>query len=126
MRKFFPILAAVLTLATACQDNNSTSPTVSLNGSWSLRTLNGQSLPVTINGSSTIISETLTLNNDGSYNDVASYSNGSTFNEFGFYSVNNNVITFTDQTDGIVYSGSVSGDVLTEIDGSFTAVYQKN
>jgi len=58
--------------------------------------------------------------------DIASYSDGSTFREFGSYTLNNNAITFFDQSDGITYQGSISGNVLTEISGQYTSVYQKN
>lgn len=125
--RFLPILAAAFTLATACNANDATSPTTSIAGTWSLRTLNGATVPVNL-GSTTLVGEQLTLNNDGSYNDIASYSNGTTFQEVGFYSVSNNLITFNDQTDGIQYTGSISGNVLTEVssNGQFTSVFQKN
>jgi hypothetical protein len=128
MRLFIPILAAAVISATACNANDATSPTVSIAGTWSLRTLNGSPLPTAVSSNTSIISEQLTLNNDGSYSDVAAYTDGTTFNEFGYYSVNNNLITFNDQTDRITYSGSISGNVLTEVssNGQFTSVYQKN
>jgi hypothetical protein len=132
MRKFFvPLLAATLTFAAACT-NDATSPTVSITGNWSLRTLNGQNLPISL-GTKSIVSEQLTLNTDGSYDDVVNYSNGSFATEQGFYTVNNNLITFVDETDnGFQYTGSISGNVLTStfIDSqsgtSFTSVYQKS
>jgi|SRR4051812_37786338 hypothetical protein len=133
MRKLLvPLLAATLTFAAACT-NDATSPTVSITGNWSLRTLNGQSVPVTVStqtGTFTIVSENLTLNPDGSYNDIVNYSNGTSSTEVGFYSVNNNLITFVDQTDnGFQYTGSISGNVLTSTSqsssGTFTSVYQK-
>jgi len=127
-----PLLAATLTFAAACT-NDATSPTVSITGNWSLRTLNGQSVPVTVSTQTvtfTIVSENLTLNPDGSYNDIVNYSNGTSSTEVGFYSVNNNLITFVDQTDnGFQYTGSISGNVLTSTSqsssGTFTSVYQK-
>ena len=42
------------------------------------------------------------------------YSNAGSSTEQGLWSINNNLITFEDQTDGITYTGSVSGSVLTE------------
>jgi hypothetical protein len=126
MRYFLSLCAAVtLATATACS-NDATSPSGSVVGNWSLHTLNGSTLPYTVNGSTALTAEVLYLNNDGSYSDVASYSNGTTFTEVGFYSVSNNLITFQDQTDNVTYTGSVSGNVLTESSGSFTSVYQKN
>ena len=126
MRYLIPLFAAV-TLATACGNNDLVSPTGNVTGRWDLRTLNGSPLPYTINSRVAVTAEQLTLNNDGSYSDVASYSDGTTFTELGYYTLNNNAITFQDQTDGITYSGSISGNVLTEItnNGAFTSVYQK-
>jgi hypothetical protein len=125
MKLFVPILAAVMALATAC-NSDSTSPTVSIAGTWSLRTLNGQSLPVQTGPSTVVSSEQLTLNNDGTYNDVVNFTNGTFANEFGYYTVNNNQITFVDQSDNnFQYTGSISGNVLTTFSG-ITAVYQKS
>jgi len=128
MRRFVSVLVAACALsAAACTDNNSiTSPTVDIVGNWNLRSLNGSPLPYNL-GNRSIVNEQLSLNNDGTYTDVATYSDGNFFNEFGYYSVNNNVVTFQDQTDQITYTGSISGSVLTEIDNTtgFTSVYQK-
>src|SRR6059058_2655172 len=127
MRYLKTIFAAVaLATATACANNDVVSPNGSIVGSWSLRTINGSSLPYFIDSRTELTGERLNLFSDGTYADVASYSDGSTFTENGFYTVNNNAITFNDQTDRLTYSGSVSGNVLTEISGSFTAVYQRD
>ena len=116
----------------ACS-NDSTSPSVSLVGSYSLRTINGNTLPYTFSNGSVLVSDRLTLNSDNSYVDIATFSNGSSSTEQGFWSSNNNVITFNDQTDNFQYTGSLSGSILTEIfqnqsgfTGSVTEVYQKN
>ena len=127
MRYLKSIFAAVvLATAAACNNNDAVSPSGSVVGTWNLRTLNGSPLPVAIGSRTVLNAEQLSLNNDGSYSDIASYSDGSTFTEVGFYDVNNNLITFQDQTDGISYTGSISGNVLTENNGSFTGVYQRN
>ncbi|HEY4302891.1 MAG TPA: hypothetical protein VGM82_00380 [Gemmatimonadaceae bacterium] len=123
MRYLVPIFAAVA-LATACSNNDLVSPN-RISGRFDLRTLNGATLPAAINSRIAVNAEQLTLNDDGTYSDIASYSDGTSFTEVGYYSVNNNAISFQDQTDGINYSGSISGDVLTEINGSFTSVYQR-
>ena len=125
------LLAAIVALA-ACS-NDATSPSVSLVGTYSLRTINGNPLPFTFSSGSVLVSDRLSLNADNSYVDIATFSNGSTSTEQGFWSSNNNVITFNDQTDNIQYTGSLSGSVLTEIfnntggfSGSVTEVYQKD
>jgi hypothetical protein len=125
------LLMAVIALA-AC--NDATSPNGSAVGTYSLRTVNGSNLPYTFSDGSVLVSDQLVLNSDGSYVDQAQFSNGLQPNpEQGFWSINNNLITFNDQTDGINYTASLSGSVLTEtfnnnggFSGSVTEVYQRN
>lgn len=124
------LLLAVVALA-AC--NDSTSPNGNAAGTYSLRTINGNNLPYTFSDNSVLTSDQLTLNSNGTYVDIATFSNASPSQEQGLWSINNNLITFEDQTDGITYTGSVSGSVLTEtfnnsggFTGSVTEVYQKN
>lgn len=124
MRRFL-LVAAALCLA-ACSDNNSTEPTGNLVGTYQLRTINGSQLPFTFSDGSTIVSDQLTLGADGTYNDVAQFSDGEVFDEQGFWNNNNGTILFDPTTGGGQYQGSVSGSVLTEIfPGGPTEVYQK-
>ena len=131
MRKI-ALLLSVIALA-AC-NNDSTSPNGSVVGSYSLRTINGSNLPYTFSNGDVLISDQLTLNSNGTYVDIATFSNSGSNQEVGTWSVNNNLVSFNDQTDGISYTGSVSGSVLTEtfnnnnnnISGSVTEVYQRN
>ena len=129
MRKI-ALLAALVALA-ACT-NDSTSPNGSAQGSYSLHTVNGNPLPFTFSDGSVLVSDQLTLNANGTYVDVATFSNAGTATEQGLWSINNNLISFQDQTDNFSYQGSLSGSVLTESfpasrgSGSITEVYQKN
>jgi hypothetical protein len=130
MRKI-ALLLSVIALA-AC-NNDSTSPNGSVVGSYSLRTINGTNLPYTFSDGSVLVSDQLTLNSNGTYVDIATFSNAGSNSEQGTWSVNNNLISFNDQTDGISYQGSVSGSVLTEsfsnggnFNGAVTEVYQRN
>ena len=124
------LLAALVALA-AC-NNDSTSPNGSAQGSYSLHTVNGNALPFTFSDGSVLVSDQLTLNANGTYVDVATFSNAGTATEQGLWSINNNLISFQDQTDNFSYQGSLSGSVLTESfpasrgSGSITEVYQKN
>ena len=128
MRRIALLLAVVA--LTAC--NDATSPNGSAIGSYSLRTINGATLPYTFSDGSVLISDQLVLNADGSYIDQAHFSNRQDFVEQGFWSINNNLITFNDQTDGIDYTASLSGSVLTETfnnsggGGSITEVFERN
>ena len=118
------ILGLALSLM-AC-GNDATAPSVSLNGSYSLRTINGSSLPYTFSGGLTLVSDQLTLNPDGSYSDFTQYSDGTISTQNGFYSEFNGSIQFNDQTDHVTFQGSLSGSVLTEITPGFTQAYEKN
>lgn len=124
MRRFL-LVAAALCLA-ACGDNNSTAPTTNLVGTYQLRSIDGQNLPFTFSDGSTIVSDQLSLSSDGSYADVAQFSDGQAVAEQGFWNNNNGTIFFQSTTGAGNYTGSVSGNVLTEIfpDGT-TEVYQK-
>lgn len=123
------LFMAVVALA-AC--NDATSPNGSAIGSYSLRTVNGSTLPYTFSDGSVLVSDQLVLNSDGSYMDQARFSNRSDLIEQGFWSINNNLITFNDETDGINYTASVSGTILTETfnngggGGSVTEVFERN
>jgi len=132
MRRFI-ILAAVLVSAAACQ-TDSTGPNVQLTGSYRLQTINGQRLPYTFTANNgdleNVSSDELTLFSDGTYQDVATVNDQSgsfTSTEVGTYTALNGSITFFDQTDGIQYGGSLSGNVLTEIsnNGNLTEVFVK-
>ena len=128
MRKFVLLAAGLVALA-AC--NDSTSPNGSPTGTYSLRTVNGNPLPFTFSDGSVLVSDRLTLSGDGTYTDIATFSNAGTASEQGLWSINNNLITFNDQTDVLTYNGSLSGSVLTESfpstrgSGSITEVYAK-
>jgi hypothetical protein len=128
MRKLV-VLGFLVALA-AC-NNDSTSPNGSAIGSYSLRTYNGATLPVSVGSFALLSSDQLTLNANGTYIDQATYSDGSTQTEQGDWSISNNLITFQDITDNISYTGSLSGSVLTETfpvqgGGSITEVYQRD
>lgn len=130
MRKFVFLAAALVALG-AC-NNDSTSPNGSVSGTYSLRTVNGSPLPFTFSDGSVLVSDRLSLNGDGTYVDIATFSNTGSATEQGLWSINNNLITFNDQTDAFSYDGSLSGNVLTESfppsrsSGSVTEVYQKD
>jgi len=122
------LLLAVVALA-AC-NNDSTSPNGSVVGSYSLRTVNGNPLPYTFSNGSVLVSDQLTLNANGTYTDVATFSNVNSTPAQGYWSINKNLISFTDQVTNTSYTGSLSGSVLTETfalnSGTLTEVYQRD
>ena len=123
------LFVAVIALA-AC--NDATSPNGSAAGTYSLRTINGSNLPYTISDGSVLVSDQLILDSNGRYTDDANFSGGGGIHEEGSWSINNNLITFNDETDGINYTASLSGSVLTETfnngstgGGSVTEVFER-
>ena len=121
------IAIVALALGLAACSNDSTSPSSGIPGTYQLRTINGSSLPYTYsNGGGTVVSDVLTMFNDGTYSDVAQFGDGTVSSEQGIWSSTNGSITFDDQTDALEYEGSLSGSVLTEIfEGGPTDVYQR-
>ena len=124
------LFLAVIALA-AC--NDATSPNGSAVGTYSLRTINGNNLPYTFSDGTVLVSDQLVLDSDGRYTDDANFSGGGGIHEEGFWSINNNLITFNDETDGINYTASLSGSVITETfnnsgigSGSITEVFERN
>ena len=119
-----------LIVALAACNNDSTSPNGSAVGNYSLHTYDGAVLPVQLDNGQILETDQLQLSANGTYIDQASFQDGSTITEQGNWSISNNLITFDDLTDGIVYNGSLSGDVLTESfpivgGGSTIEVYQR-
>ena len=135
MRRFSRawIAVAILVAVGACGSDDSTSPTLSANGTWNLQSINGSALPVTIGSGSqavTVIASTLTISSNGNYNEVVTLrpvgaTTNTTFTEIGTWSFTNGVVTFNDQTDVITYTGTVSGNTLTENTGGFVSVYTR-
>jgi hypothetical protein len=118
------VLAAALALSACNMD--ATAPGTSVEGSYTLRTINGSSLPYTFNTGLTLTSEVLTLYRDGTYQDLSRYSDGSTFVDSGDYTSYNGSITFDSDRSSLIYQGSLSGSVLTEIVNGYTQTFQKN
>ena len=127
------VAVAMLVAAAACGSNDSTSPPLGASGTWSLQTINGTALPVTIGSGSqavSVVSSTLTISSNGNYNEVVTLrplgaASNTIFTEIGTWSFTNGVVTFNDQTDGITYTGSISGNSLTENTGGFVSVYAR-
>jgi hypothetical protein len=119
------IAIAALALGLAACNNDSTSPSGSVSGSYTLRTVNGSSLPYTYSDGFTVTSGNVTLSNDGNYSLAFQFNDGSVLAEQGFWSNINGSITFDDRTHGGQYQGSLSGDVLTEILDNETDVFQR-
>lgn len=130
-------VAAIVAIATALGacDRGATSPKGALNATFDLKSINGTSLPVdaALGASATkmrITNDVLVLRDNGSYEDSTTYSfpNGSraqfvTTLERGQYSISGTKISFTDQTNGGRYGGSLDGTTLTQSVNGLTPVY---
>ena len=121
----------------ACSD--SSGPDATIHGTYTLRTVNGQTLPATIfqdaSGRFDITGGTLTLNSNGTFTDVVMFrivSGTTTITDqasgTGTFAEAGNTVTFT-TTDGETYTMTRSGGTLTQVvseEGlTFTIVYQK-
>ncbi|MEP6990435.1 MAG: hypothetical protein ABJA80_05840 [bacterium] len=124
MRKIAPMLALAIGMAACSTD--STAPSTSINGAYSLRTINGATLPYSFGNGLSLVSDQLVLGTDGNFTDTSRYSDGTTSTEYGYYNNLNGSVTFNDQTAGLTYQGSLSGTVLTVIVSGYTQTFQKN
>ena len=104
---------------------DSTGPNGSVDGSYSLRTINGQYLPYTFPSGVRLTSDRLVLYSDGSFEEVSRYSDGSSIVDEGDYSGYNGSLTFYYRS-GDVFEGSVSRDVLTQVGNGYTQVFERD
>ena len=104
-------------------------------GNYTLRTINGQDLPFTIeaallDGKIELAAGSLRINSDNTFSlslTLATTEGGTTTSETetttGAYTLNETAITLT--SDGETVTGSITGNTLTLIDEGLTFVYQK-
>ena len=122
MRRF-AMFALAGTLAGCSID--STGPYGSVEGSYTLRTINGQPLPYTFPSGRRLVDDRLVLHRDGSFEDLSTYSDGSTTYDDGDYENYNGSLTFY-STTGDVYQGSVTRDVLTQFINGYTQRFERD
>ena len=118
---FYALTAASLSACTM----DTLGPSGSVAGTYSLRRINGSTLPYTFSSSSRLISDDLTLYQDGTFADVSRYDSGATSTDQGFYTSDNGSLTFESSESGLTYQGSVTDDVLTEVVNGYTQVFQR-
>ena len=124
MRRF-ATLALVATMAAstaACTDT--TGPSGPLQGTYSLRTIDGRPLPYQMSSGARLLEEELTLFSDETYEVVSYFDFGPPAIEQGYYSNSNGALDF-ESDDGDVFQGSLSGDILTQVRAGFTQVYRR-
>jgi hypothetical protein len=113
-RLLFVALAATMATTLAGCGDSSTGPNGTISAQFDLRSINGVSMPYTFSGGTTVVSDVLTLSNDGSYSDVAQLGDGQVSAEQGFYTNNNGFVRFTPDNSNGSYTGSITGSTLTE------------
>lgn len=111
------------TLAACSMD--STGPNGSVEASYTLRTINGQPLPYTFPSGRRLINDRLVLHRAGTYEDLSTWSDGSTTLDEGDYDNYNGSLTFY-STLGDQYQGSVTGDVLTQFLNGYTQRFDRD
>ena len=132
-------IAAFATLAftlAACGSDSATSPTsVSVNGTYSLRTVNGSAVPFILQGSGAnkveIVSDVFTFSSGGTFSERAVLrftENGvvrdENYDDSGTYTKSGTAITlrYTDSSTG---SGTVDGNTMTLSGQGYSFVYAR-
>lgn len=119
-------IAAFAIALAGCTSTDSTAPSVSVPGIYTMRTVNGGSLPYPVTATLSLNSDVLTLFNDGTFSNSAQTSDGAVSVLQGTYTSINGSITFVSSTDGTTFAGSLSGSVLTVIVGTLTETFSRN
>ena len=119
--RFLVTATAVLAggLLTACGD--STGPE-SVAGTYILQTVNGEALPVTVQGD-VLSAGSIQLNSAGTYT-VSLTIDGQAESGTDTFTVDGSTVTFLDEGD-VDFTETVSGDTLTIVDDGFTFVFRK-
>ena len=133
MRRF--VLVA-LALAVACgRDGTSPPPSVSVEGTWTLRTIGGASLPYVLEqvGSDKIelLGASIFATSSGSFTTtsterttIAGQATSRSYDDRGNYTRRGADVTFKFSSDGVEITGAVRGDSLTFNDG-IPVVYRR-
>ncbi|HUG17201.1 MAG TPA: hypothetical protein VMM78_19505 [Thermomicrobiales bacterium] len=136
MKQTLAVLVMLVCL-TACGDSAGPDTEANISGTYTLRTINGQNLPFAIVVIGTtyrleVMSANVVVNANGSYTQSMTVreTEGSTTTtqtdaSNGTWTRTNNAISFVQTSDGAVVTGSLSGDAITVVDGSFTYVFRK-
>lgn len=133
-------LAGFITITAACGSDSTTSPTSTLPGTYTLKTVNGGSLPYTFSesgGTFKVNSGTLTITSSSftnTFNITQTPTGGAATTATkvctGTYTVSGSVASFKESSStdcGDSYPGTYTAETTITIvyDGSATAVYQK-
>lgn len=136
MRPLMTVLAVAVALPlSACGDRDPTDPTAAVSGSYSLRTINGETLPVIFDqsGANTaeILDGSITLHAAGTFADSITYR----FTIDGEVDIQDDAVSGTwvqsrtavilTPTGGDAYALAVTDNSLIQTFGAFALVYRK-
>lgn len=132
------VLLLALATASACGSDSSTSPTTdAIEGTYSLRTVNGSPLPFTVVQSGTnsfvLTSDVITIASNGSWTESIQYretvngqtTNGTDADGGTWVRSGGNVSLKSNLSGDIAYSGAFSGGSLTFNASGFVAVFSR-
>ena len=146
MRRVFrsvTTLSAVLLASSAagilgCSSSDVVSPQSQLAGTYSLRTYNGQTLPVAVGVDSlgnmyAIVSDVYTFKTDGSFGEeyvlrqtpVTGAVNNQTYDDGGTWQLTGSTLTATYQDRSYVIGTFTNGNTITFSNGGSSVVFQK-
>lgn len=136
MRKLVAFFAALaIGVVAACGGDSTTQPTMaSLDGSWSLQTVNGAALPFVAAQSGQdkeeIMSDVFTTSS-GTFAEqmtvrttISGQATMDTLPDSGSYALSGSTVTFT-FSDSSTASGTVSGNTMTFVESGYRFVYKK-
>jgi hypothetical protein len=131
-------LVALLALATlgACGDSGTGPNSTQLEGTYSLRSINGSPLPYTVQSgvnSITLTSDVITIASNGTWTETLLYrqtingvtANGAEADGGTWVRAGNDVTLDSNQSQGTAYSGTLSSGTLTFEDVGFVGVFRK-
>jgi hypothetical protein len=123
-------------LALACGSDSSTTPGGTIAGTWSLKTINGTSLPFIVAQTGAdkleIVSDVYVISGTGSFTETTTLratTNGvattQSVADAGSYTLNGTAITVRYNSDGSSVTGSWSGNTITVTQDGLAAVYTR-
>ena len=114
MKRLFVAVLAFTLMGTASACTDTTGPGGALAGTYSLRTVNGAQLPVTLCSTGfcyDVLSAEITLDANGNYQEISRYSDGND-SSTGYWTLSGSQLTLTDDGSGTATYATVSGNSL--------------
>ena len=118
-------MAALAISLAGCSTLDSIGPSGSVEGNYSLVLINGSRLPYTFSNGLTLLSDDLTLYDDGTYSDYSRYAGSPSRTVEGYYTSRNGSLVFEPFDGGAPYQGSIVGRVLTQFAGGYEQRFEK-